>query len=110
MSRYMTEYTSDAKDSLFISPPEMPLTFPGVPMKVSAHFVSPNYKNTTYCQKKYIEAYKFNKFAILYYFVQLCLFYKPFKKVLMTHVKYFLKLILNLSLKLIGSCANITRI
>lgn len=53
----MTEYTSDAKDSLFISPPEMPLTFPGVPMKVSAHFVSPNYKDTTYCQKKYIEAY-----------------------------------------------------
>ena len=39
--------TSEARDNLFICPPEMPLTpWSGLPIIVSAHFNSPN------CEKK----------------------------------------------------------
>lgn len=34
--------TSDANANLFFSPPEIPLTRPGVPMTVSAQFVRPS--------------------------------------------------------------------
>lgn len=34
--------TSDANANLFFSPPEIPLTLPGVPMTVSAQFVRPS--------------------------------------------------------------------
>lgn len=35
--------TSQAKASLFFSPPEIPLIRPGWPIKVSAHFVMPSF-------------------------------------------------------------------
>lgn len=36
------EITSAAKASLFISPPDIPLTLPGKPIVVSAHLVRPS--------------------------------------------------------------------
>jgi len=36
-------HTSEANDSLFFSPPEMPRNLPGIPMYVSAHFVRPSF-------------------------------------------------------------------
>lgn len=34
--------TSEAKDNLFCSPPEIPRNRPGIPITVSAHFANPN--------------------------------------------------------------------
>ena len=36
--------TSEANDSLFFSPPEIPRNRPGIPMYVSAHLVRPSFK------------------------------------------------------------------
>lgn len=40
--------TSEANESLFFSPPEIPRSRPGIPMYVSAHFVSPSYEETDF--------------------------------------------------------------
>lgn len=34
--------TSEAKDSLFISPPEMPFILPGMPILVFSHLINPS--------------------------------------------------------------------
>lgn len=39
--------TSEANDSLFFSPPEIPRSRPGIPMYVSAHFVRPSFGRKT---------------------------------------------------------------
>ena len=39
--------TSDAKDSRFFSPPEIPRVLSGTPITVSAHLVRPSYMNNT---------------------------------------------------------------
>jgi len=36
--------TSDAKASLFFSPPEIPLILPGTPIMTSAHLFKPTFK------------------------------------------------------------------
>jgi len=41
---YKRILTSEANDSLFFSPPEMPRNRPGIPMYVSAHLVRPSFK------------------------------------------------------------------
>ncbi len=38
-TRYLT---SEAKANRFLSPPEIPLSLPGIPMNVSAHFFKPS--------------------------------------------------------------------
>jgi hypothetical protein len=47
---------SDANESRFFSPPEIPLMRPGVPMTVSAHFESPswNWLKIHSFRKKYL--------------------------------------------------------
>ena len=58
--------TSEANESLFFSPPEIPRSRPGIPMYVSAHFVSPSYEETDFTvihKKKY-----FNKLFTLSHF------------------------------------------
>lgn len=40
-------HTSEANDSLFFSPPEIPRSRPGIPMYVSAHFVRPSFGRKT---------------------------------------------------------------
>ena len=37
--------TSEANESRFFSPPDMPVTLPGIPIIVSAHFVRPSCSN-----------------------------------------------------------------
>lgn len=56
--------TSEAKESLFISPPEIPFNFPGTPMMVFWHLLRVNYNlnkhdiNTLICYgKKFNESY-----------------------------------------------------
>ena len=38
-------FTSDANESRFISPPEIPRSLPGIPMTVSAHLLNPSYQS-----------------------------------------------------------------
>ena len=40
---YVCTRTSEANDSLFFSPPEIPRNRPGIPMYVSAHLVRPSF-------------------------------------------------------------------
>ena len=40
-------HTSEANDSLFFSPPEIPRSLPGIPMYVSAHFDRPSFGRKT---------------------------------------------------------------
>lgn len=40
--------TSEANDSLFFSPPEIPRNRPGIPMYVSAHLVRPSFKRNKF--------------------------------------------------------------
>ena len=43
--------TSEANDSLFFSPPEIPRNRPGIPMYVSAHLVRPSFKTkVSFCE------------------------------------------------------------
>lgn len=44
---FATAHTSEANDSLFFSPPEIPRSRPGIPMYVSAHFVRPSFGRKT---------------------------------------------------------------
>ena len=46
-SMFATAHTSEANDSLFFSPPEIPRSRPGIPMYVSAHFVRPSFGRKT---------------------------------------------------------------
>lgn len=67
--RYMKEIirpTSDAKDNLFISPPEMPLILPGFPMMVFWHDVNNNLINTKKKKNKNNKTHVNNKILIKY--------------------------------------------
>ena len=44
--------TSEANDSLFFSPPEIPLNLPAIPMYVSAHFMSPSWNSKAMLKNK----------------------------------------------------------
>ena len=45
---YKLILTSEANDSLFFSPPEIPRSLPGIPMYVSAHLVRPSFKRNEF--------------------------------------------------------------
>ena len=45
---YKLILTSEANDSLFFSPPEIPRSLPGIPMYVSAHLVRPSFKRKSF--------------------------------------------------------------
>ena len=57
LNEYDPATTSEAKDSLFFSPPEIPRSLPGIPMNVSAQLKRPSFrmkKQKTKNKKTYI--------------------------------------------------------